>query len=99
MGAKRWRLRGALISQGIEPGDIDPVLQQIEALALAGAAADVEQQQAALRALMQLEYRLRQRLEMHEFPELLLSGSGEIPQEYRAMVADYFRNLSRDPAR
>ena len=91
------QLRGALISQGIEPGDIDPVLQKIEALTDAGAGAEsaAEKQAAAQRALMELEYRLRRQLERHEYPELLVSDPAELPQEYRDMVADYFRSLSR----
>ena len=91
------QLRGALISQGIEPGDIDPVLAQIEALAAAAAGGDsaAEQQAAAQRALMELEYRLRRQLESHEYPELLVSDPAELPREYRDMVADYFRSLSR----
>lgn len=91
------QLRGALISQGVLPGDIDPVLQKIEALADAAASGEAaaEKQAAAQRALMELEYRLRRQLESHEYPELLVSDPAQLPQEYRDMVADYFRSLSR----
>ncbi len=91
------QLRGALLSQGVEPGDIDPVLRKIDALSGSGSNDPdaLERQELALRALMELEYKLRTRLERHEYPELLISDSAELPADYREMVSDYFRELSR----
>ncbi|MDH3449334.1 MAG: hypothetical protein OEO18_14420 [Gammaproteobacteria bacterium] len=91
-------LGGRLVAQGVSAGDIDPVLEKINELAGDGDGGrdslSTQQQDLALRALMELEYRLRGLLNEAEVPELLVSGSTELPDEYRAMVADYFRELS-----
>jgi hypothetical protein len=95
--AKRARELGhRLADQGIERGDIDPVLDKIEQLTRAGdPSASAALHDDALLALMELEYRLRQGIEDAEALDLLLSESAEIPEEYADMVADYFRRLSR----
>ena len=89
------QLRGGLVRQGVAPGDIDSVLQKIDELARDGNRASSTQQELALRALMELEYRLRRRIESHEYPELLISDVTELPEQYKEMIADYFRELSR----
>ena len=95
--ARRTRELGHRLSQqGVDSGDIDPVLEQIEELARNRDPADVDAlRESALLALMELEYELRQNLEGDEKPTLSLSESSEIPEEYDDMVADYFRRLSR----
>ena len=75
----------------LQPGDIDPLLASLETLAQDPQGADL-----ALRALMELEFRLRNELDAGELPDLLVSEPGEVPDEYRDMIADYFRNLSRE---
>ena len=45
---------------------------------------------------MELEYRLRTENELPELPDLLVSEPGEVPDEYREMIAGYFRNLSHE---
>jgi hypothetical protein len=49
----------------------------------------------ALSALMELEFKLRQQLGASRYPQLLISESTEIADDYKAIVADYFRELSR----
>ena len=49
----------------------------------------------ALSALMELEYRLRQQLDDPDYIRLLASESTELPDNYKDMVADYFRKLSQ----
>ncbi len=98
--AERTReLGGGLLDQGASAGDVDPVLAQIEALTRGqnGAAipASSAQYELALRALMELEYKLRNKLAEAEYPELLISEPAELPADYEEMVADYFRKLSQ----
>lgn len=87
---------GGLRKHGVEAGDIDPVLASIEALQRNPEAAPVQAHDLALRALMELEYKLRDQLDRPEFPELLISEPAEVPDEYREMLADYYRNLGRE---
>jgi len=97
--AERTRKLGnGLLDQGVPAGDLDPVLAQIEALARAqnneAIPASTAQYDTALRALMELEYQLRNQFEDPEYPELLISEPTDLPDDYREMVADYFRKLS-----
>jgi hypothetical protein len=97
--AERTRELGSgLLEQGVAAGDVESVLAQIEALAQqqdnAAIPASTAQYEVALRALMELEYRLRNQFDESEFPQLLISEPTELPDEYREMVADYFRKLS-----
>jgi hypothetical protein len=95
--AKRTRELGhRLARQGVDSGDIEPVLARIDELTRASNLADsAALHDDALLALMELEYRLRQQLEGTEVPQLLLSESADVPEDYAEMVADYFRRLSR----
>jgi len=88
-----------LIDQGVASGDIDPVLEKINQLALTGSgesSAHSELSKQALYALMELEYRLRQQMDNAGSSDLLVSDSAELPDEYQDLVADYFRELSGD---
>jgi len=93
------RLGEGLREQGVEAGDIDPVLAKIQDLTQAQnneeIPASTRQHDLALRALMELEYELREQLDKPEYPELLISEPTELPDDYQEMVADYFRKLSQ----
>jgi hypothetical protein len=98
--AERTRELGrGLLDQGTPAGDVDPVLAQIEALMReqngAVIPASSAQYELALRALMELEYKLRNKFDDPEYPELLISEPAELPADYKDMVADYFRQLSQ----
>jgi uncharacterized protein Smg (DUF494 family) len=88
-----------LLELGIAAGDIEPVLEKIRALAQAQnelkQAASSKLHDQALSALMELEFKLRQQLGTSRYPQLLISDSTEVADDYKAMVADYFRELSR----
>jgi len=88
-----------LLEQGVAVGDINPVLEKIKRLAQGHNGQDMptstELHELALNALMELEYKLRKQLSDPEYPELLVFESTDIPDDYKAMVADYFRELSR----
>ena len=98
--AERTRELGrGLLDQGVPAGDINPVLAEIEGLTQGenGRAAFFAQQDIALRALMELEFKLRNQVNKTEYPELLISEPTELPRDYEDLVADYFRKLSREP--
>ena len=94
--ARRGRELGhELLELGVPAGDIDPVLQSIEALTGArdlptGATLSEE----ALLALMELEYRLRGNIDGERQGKPMLSESAEVPDRYDDLIADYFRRLS-----
>jgi len=84
-----------LIDQGVAAGDIDPVLEQIKQWSSsADGDADPAASERALLALMDLEYRLRQRLDDRQAPGLLISDPAELPRDYEELIAEYFRKLS-----
>ena len=97
IAARARRVTADLVEENrLQPGDIDPLLASLETLALDPESADPAAHDLALRALMELEFRLRNELDARELPDLLVSDPGKMPDEYRDMIADYFRNLSRD---
>jgi hypothetical protein len=98
--AERARQLGEdLLDQGVPAGDINPVLAKIEELVRQQNGevipASTLQQDLALRALMELEYKLRRKFDKSKYPELLISEPSDLPDDYREMVADYFRKLSQ----
>jgi len=87
-----------VLDLGIAAGDIKPVLDKIHELARAQndrESDSVELHNQALNALMELEFKLHRQLSDPKYPELLISESTEIPDDYKEMVADYFRELSQ----
>jgi hypothetical protein len=85
-----------LLEQGVESGDIDPVLEKMAQLAdPQNGGVETVDSERALDALMALEYKLRMQLERPAVPELLVSEPAELPPDYAEMIAEYFRNLSR----
>ncbi|MFZ9039403.1 MAG: DUF4175 family protein [Gammaproteobacteria bacterium] len=96
IAARSGEIGRELLEQGVESGDIDPVLEKIRQLSdPQNAGVETVDSELALDALMALEYKLRQQLEKPEVPELLVSEPAELPPDYAEMIAEYFRNLSR----
>lgn len=59
-------------------------------------------QSALVEGMKYLEFRLRRELATDGEDELLMVRSGDVPEEYRALVEEYYRTLSRgvrDPGR
>ena len=52
-----------------------------------------------LESMKQLEFRLRREFAADGEEQLLLQRSGDVPAEYRALVEEYYRALSRSGAR
>jgi hypothetical protein len=94
IAARARRLGAELLDQDVAAGDIDALLARIESLA-DGSAASAAQHDLALRALMELEYSLRERLQQPGLPQPMISEPSAPPDDYREMVADYFRRLSQ----
>ena len=84
---------------GVEAGDIDTALDKMQELIQAQSDPDTafstKLTDQALSELMELEYRLRQQLDDPDYVRLLAAESTEIPDNYKDMVADYFRKLSQ----
>jgi hypothetical protein len=98
LAARADAIGRVLLDQGVASGDINPVLERINQLTQAGSgesSAYSELSEQALYALMELEYRLRRQMQEAETSELLITESADVPDDYRALVADYFRGLSR----
>ncbi|MFQ5789476.1 MAG: hypothetical protein ACE5JI_03280 [Acidobacteriota bacterium] len=58
-----------------------------------------ELQSSLLQELKQFEYWLRRELEGLGEEKLFLAGSDQVPSEYRKLVEEYYRTLSRQPRR
>lgn len=99
IAANANKLGQQLLDLGVAAGDIKPVLDKIRELARAqndlNKSTSFELHDYALNALMELEFKLRRQSSAPEYPELLISGSSEIADDYKEMVADYFRELSQ----
>ena len=98
IAAQAGELKRRLLTQGVSSGDIDPVLAMINQLSQEqskqGNTMPADLHDQALSALMELEYKLRKNSSAGDDPELLISESIELPEGYKDMVADYFRELS-----
>jgi hypothetical protein len=91
------RVTESLVEENrLQPGEIDPLLANLEALAQDPNNAPPAAHDLALRALMELEFRLRNEHETPDAPDPLVAEPAEIPDEYRDLIADYFRNLSKE---
>ena len=52
-------------------------------------------QQELVETIKQLEFRLRREFAADEEGEIFLYQSGDVPDEYRALVEEYYRALAR----
>ncbi|MGH7541834.1 MAG: hypothetical protein ACRELC_12625, partial [Gemmatimonadota bacterium] len=90
------RLRDELREQGIDIGGLSGVIESLRRLE-EGTFDDPEElrrlQDAVLSGLKDFEFGLRRGLGA-EIERLFLSGSDEVPPEYRALVEEYYRALS-----
>ena len=93
------QLRRDLAQQGRDVTELDEVIRDLEALDNLGdwtRPRGIEELQAAIvDGAKRFEYDLRKQLLGEEQEKLFLSGSGEVPEGYRALVEEYYRALSR----
>ncbi len=98
------RLRDELRRDGVDVGELDAAVRDLGRLESQRLYDDPEEmqrlQEAILRGLKDFEFALRRGLSA-ELERLFLSGSDDVPPEYRALVEEYYRALSegRTPPR
>ncbi len=92
-------LRKELAAQGRDPRQLDDVIERLRALGTSRAYGDPaglrQLQEAAVEGLKRLEFGLRRELRQDGRDEVLLSGSGAVPDSYRRLVEQYFKSLSQ----
>ncbi len=94
------RALGALLERaGANPQELEDMIEAMRALDREGIYADPQAvarlQSELVEAVKQLEFRLRRELATDDEAGLFLYQSGEVPDEYRALVEEYYRLLSR----
>ena len=93
-------LAGILERTGVDPQDLTRMIEAMRALDRDRTYDDPEEvlrlQQAVLEGMKQLEFQLRREL-ADEDEQLLLNQNGDVPDEFRALVEEYYRALSRPP--
>lgn len=91
-------LRQELAEQGLDTGELDAAISQLQRLDDPGSYAgwdELEHIQAAIvDRVKEFEFSLRQTIEGEQTRRRFLSGSGEVPPEYREAVERYYRELS-----
>lgn len=91
-------LAGILERSGVDPQDLARMIDAMRALDRDRTYDDPEEvlrlQQSVLEGMKQLEFQLRREL-ADEDEQLLLDQNGDVPEEFRALVEEYYRALSR----
>ena len=99
-GLDARRLRDELRQEGVDVGDLDRAIAGLDRLRTAGDFDDPEElaalQADVLRGLKDFEFALRRELGS-QIERFFLSGSDDVPEEYRELVEAYYRALSEDP--
>ena len=92
-------IRRLLEQESFEAGDLDAIIEQLQALddmrVYQDAAAISRLQTYLNEELKRFEYRLRREVEV-ENEELFLASSDEVPAGFRDLIEEYYRALSRD---
>jgi hypothetical protein len=90
-------LRGELRREGVDVGDLAGAIAALDRLANGAGFDDPEEierlEDQVLRGLKDFEFTLRRGL-TPELERLFLSGSDDVPAEYRELVEEYYRSLS-----
>ncbi|MFP3949350.1 MAG: hypothetical protein ACLFWG_11545, partial [Longimicrobiales bacterium] len=93
-------LRDRLRDAGRDTQDLERVIDALRSLEEAGIYDDPEEvlrlQEQALEHLQTLEFELRRELGAEDGPPVGLPGSDDVPAEFRELVEEYYRNLSRE---
>ena len=94
------QLRRALQGQRIDPRELDEVLKGLRRLdddrVYQDAAELTRLQSQVADGMKRFEYGLRRRVE-GDANQVLLSGSDEVPEQFRKLVEQYYRSLSKAP--
>lgn len=96
------QLRRMIQGQGIDPKVLDEVLRNLKALdddRVYQDAATLERLQSAVaEGMKRFEFSLRRHAES-KGREVFLSGADAVPEQYRKLVDEYYKSLSKGPAR
>jgi hypothetical protein len=96
--AEARQLRRDLGELGVDAGDLDRLIRELRSLDSDGVyddrAALARLQAQLVEGFRRLEFDLRRELDTRG--EVLLSGTEDVPPEYRALVEEYYRALARD---
>ena len=91
-------LRDGLRGLGLPAEDLDAILRQMRQWSVRGVNQDplaLEELRAqVIEGLRQFEYRLWRDIEGEEGERLFLAGADEVPQGYRELVEEYYKNLA-----
>jgi len=89
-----------LQGQGIDPRALDDVLRNLRALDDDRVYKDASElaslQNAVAEGMKRFEFNLRRQAEM-KGSEVFLSGADDVPEEYRKLVEQYYKSLSKGP--
>jgi len=93
-------LRRELQQEGVDVTQLNELLRTLEVLESLDPIGDprgMEQlAEAVIPGLKEFEYMLRRQIGGADMEQLFLSGSDEVPPEYRELVEEYYRLLSRN---
>ncbi|MYE92913.1 MAG: DUF4175 family protein, partial [Gemmatimonadetes bacterium] len=93
-------LAGLVERAGADPRELQAMIDAMRLLDRQGTYADPEEvlrlQSELVQTIKQLEFRLRRELAAGDEERIFLYQSGDVPEEYRALVEEYYRALSRD---
>lgn len=96
--AEAEALRRALDGTGVDPATLDDLIRRMRTLEgerVYGDIRSVQQLQAQLvEGLKEFEYALRRALDAGREEKLFLSGSDEVPPQFRKLVEEYYRSLA-----
>ena len=94
------QLRRLMQNEKVDPKEIDALLRSLRQLSDDRVYKDVEElarlQAQVTDSAKRIEYDLRRKLEAKE-GQVLLSGADEVPEQFRKVVEQYYRSLSRGP--
>ncbi len=90
-------LRGMVRSEGLDPRELDQILRALRELQDNRVYQDVSElqktQEFVAEGLKRFEFDLRRRLDAEG--GVVLSGGDQVPEEFRKLVEQYYRSLSR----
>ena len=94
------QLREELAREGIDVSELADAIARLRELDDSRVYEDMDEierlQDAVLLGLKDFEFSLRRQVVGPEADRLFLSGSEEVPEEYRELVEQYYRSLSED---
>ena len=94
-------MRNLMREQNLDPKELDEIMRRLRELDSERVYQDVEElarlQTFVAEGLKRFEYALRRKVG-DETDRALVSGSEEVPAEFKALVEEYYRSLSKGRA-